>query len=231
MVFGFLKKVYAKVVTAVARPITKVVAKVLKKEPTYMTSERFLRDPVGKKLSTAAAVVSLPLAAIGLVKAAPFIIKKAIAKPVTALVVGGIAYKSPELIFKTGKGLVTGGMAVGEGYEKAKEKGEEYGIGTALKTGGLVGAGVIAGAMIPAIIGKVKDIPFKEIPFLPSEPEPEEQLIPEKAVGIEGEVPITPEVTTITTGKKPYKRRRAKITPSVRQYVRVNVISQAVGMR
>lgn len=84
------------------------------------------------------------------------------------------------------------------------------------------------------MIGRIlKYVKKPEAPEIPSLAPPEEQLITEKPVGIEGEIPITPEVTTITVGKKPYKRRRVKKEPSVRQYVRVNIISKpvATGMR
>ena len=63
--------------------------------------------------------------------------------------------------------------------------------------------------------------------------QPAQQLTKEKPVGVEGEAPILPETTTISSGKRRYKRRTAKKTPSVRQSVRVNVIAnpKSTGMK
>lgn len=83
----------------------------------------------------------------------------------------------------------------------------------------LVGGGLLAGAVVGGI-GVVKGA--KMLPDIL----PKDKLISEKPLGIEGETPLTPETATITTGRKPYKRRRAKKTPSVRQYVRVNIVNK-----
>ena len=122
-----------------------------------------------------------------------------------------------ERLFTAGK--VAGGII--EGKEKPQD------VGTALKTGGLVGGGLIigAGAILggQALIEKGKSLTPETLIA------PVKQLITEKPVGIDGQVPITPETATITTGKTPSKRRRAKKTPSVRQSVRVNIINKPVA--
>ncbi len=66
--------------------------------------------------------------------------------------------------------------------------------------------------------------------------ETEKALVPETKpaqesliTGEEGQTPLTPETTTVSTGKRRYKRRRAPKMPQVRQSVRVNVISRPVA--
>lgn len=228
MVFGFLKKAYAGLVTAVAKPIVKAIGAITGKEYIPITAKEFLSEPVGKALSSAAAVTSIGLGVATLPYTIPVVAKAALAKPVVALVgLGLVSTKGGrELIGYAAEGFVKGGEQLGLAYEKAAEKGEELTLGEGLKAAGLVGAGLVLGAGAPAIIEKTKEI-FAGFETL--EIPPEKQLVTEKPIGIEGEVPITPETTTITTGKKPYKRRRAKITPSVRQYVRVNVISRSTS--
>ncbi len=139
------------------------------------------------------------------------------------------AKKKVKEVPKVPERIIGFGEEVGKVIEKERTFGKED-IIKGLKTAGVVGA-VTAGAIVvvPKVIEKVKEWRAPAIITVP----PEKQLIPEKPVGVEGEVPMTPETTTITTGKKPYKRRRAKITPSVRQYIRVNVISRpvATGLR
>lgn len=121
------------------------------------------------------------------------------------------------------------------GWEAAQITDLESGIAY-VKEHPYMSAGAIAAAlgtmgysavMVGRILKYVKKPAAPEIPTLAP---PEEQLIiTEKPIGIEGEIPLTPEVTTITTGKKPYKRRRAKKVPSVRQSVRVNIFNRPVA--
>lgn len=152
------------------------------------------------------AAVAVPFAAAYIVKK-PEIIETLAEVPATAWEAGGIAAEP----------------TLKEGLEFVKE--HPYMTAAALAAA-LAGAGYGA-VMIGRILGKVKKDKPVEIIATP------DQLISEKPIGIEGETPITPETTTITTGKKPYKRRRAKKTPSVRQYVRVNIMNRPVntGMR
>lgn len=118
--------------------------------------------------------------------------------------------KIPELAF--GGGQIVGKAIEGEALPDIKQ---------ALITGGLVGAGVVAGVGVVAVGKKLLD-------KAPSIITPREQLITEKPLGV-AESPILPETQTITTGKKTYKRRTAKKMPSVRQSVRVQVLNRPVN--
>ena len=127
---------------------------------------------------------------------------------------------------------IKGGEIVGTTIETGKPPVD---VSTALKTGGLVAGGVVAGAGLVVAGKKIKekiaelpkDIKISEKPFVPEVV----QVIPEKAIGIEGEIPLTPETATISTGKKRRRRRIKKETPSVRQYVRVNIDNNLVSER
>ena len=114
-----------------------------------------------------------------------------------------------------------GGEIAGEVFETGKAP---VGITEALKTGGLVGAGAVIGAGL--VVGAEKVL--EKAPTLTTA---KEQFIPSKPIGIKGETAITPQTTTITTGKKPTRRRTAKKTPSVRQSVRVNISNKAIGLK
>ncbi|GAI10901.1 unnamed protein product [marine sediment metagenome] len=231
MVFKFLKKAYAAVVAPVANILTAGIEKITGGTYGRTSVQEILEDPVGKVLSTAAGVTTLALGAVTLPYTAPVVAKAAVTfvakAPVAALALGGLATvpAGRELIGQAAKGIFEGGKALGKAAEVAKEEGVPLTLKEGLKAAGLVGAGVVAAVAVPKIIEKIKGLPEK----IPSLIEPEEVMIKEKPIGIEGEVPITPEVTEITVGKKPYKRRRAKIIPSVRQLVRVSVISRATG--
>lgn len=188
-----------------------------------------------------AAVIAAPKVAAA--AAAKFIIpatlKGKIIGGTAALIGTGILVRSPKartFVAETAIGIPekvggilefgeeVGGVIEGESVF-TKEK-----IVTGLKVAGVVGAGVAAAAIIvPKVKTWWEERGEKAPPTLSTD---EEQLIPEKAVG-QLETPVLPATTTITTGKKPYKRRRATITPSVKQSVRVNVISspRATGMK
>jgi len=226
-IFDLIGKAYSGLVTGVAGVITAGIEKVTGETYGRMTAVEFREEPTGKVLTTAFTGTLTALGVATLPVTAPLVLKGVIAKPVVALVGAGLLVTKGgrTLITKGVEGVYLGGKALGEAYEVAEEKGEEITISEALKTAGLVGAGLVVGAGAPAIIEKGKeiftDITGKEL----KEVVPKEQLIPEKAVGDAG-IPVTPATTTITTGKKPYKRRRAKITPPVKQYVRVDIINQ-----
>lgn len=153
----------------------------------------------------------------------PYAISRIIKEPT-------VVEKLPEIpaaAFEAGK--VTD-LESGIEYVKAHPYMSAAAIATAL------GAAGYSAVMIGRILKYVKKPKIPEIPedvgappvFIPP---PDEQLITEKPLGIEGEIPLTPETTTITTGKRAYKRRRAKKTPSVRQSVRVDIVNKPIGMR
>ena len=176
----------------------------------------------------------------GIIKAVPKVTKAIIPKTIKGKILGitagflggGIlleSKKAREFVKETAVGVlgkpeeVIGfGIQVGKFIEDEKE--EQPGVLEGFKKAGIVGGlaalGIGAVVVAPKVIEKVKEW---------REGRPEEQLVKEKPIGIEGESVITPETTTITTGRKPYKRRKAKITPSVRQSVRVNIINKAIG--
>lgn len=128
------------------------------------------------------------------------------------------------------------GGEVGKVIEKERTFGKED-IVKGLKVAGILGAGVAVGAVvIPKVIEKVKEIretkQEKELqPVESVSVDPAKQLLQEKPIGIQGEVPITPETTTIPTGKKTYKPRRAPKQPSVKQSVRLNIINTSTGIK
>lgn len=100
---------------------------------------------------------------------------------------------------------VKGGEIIGETIETGKPP---LSPKEALLTGGLLAGGVVGAVAVT-----------KGLDSLPS-------IIPEKPVGQSNQIPLTPATATITTGKKKYKRRKAKKTPSVRQSVKINIINK-----
>ena len=137
---------------------------------------------------------------------------------------------------KIPKKIIGFGGDVGGVIEKEKTFGKED-IVKGLKVAGIIG-GVTAAAIVvaPKVTKKIKE--WKEEKALESTKtplpiEPEKQLITEKPVGIQGETPITPETTKISTGKTPYKRRRATKPQAVRQSVSINILnrSTSTGLR
>lgn len=242
-----LYKGFEKVFTGVTQPaaaiITKGIGKVTGKTFVPRTKEQMRADPVHRVLTKAAFIPAVALvAATGLIsKGAKALIPKSAVAKVSALGAGLIGYgilkESPKAQATVEKAIesfpdqpskaIGFGGEIGKVIEKEKVFGSEK-IMEGAKAAGVVGAVAAVGAIvIPKVFGKDKPAQAPSIPEI----DPEKQLVTEKPVGIQGEVPITPETTTITTGKTPSKRRRATKTPSVRQYVRVNVINQAVGMR
>ena len=145
-----------------------------------------------------------------LTKLAPTTIPKAIG----LATVGGVLLTSPKAR-KVAGGFIEDPTKIGRGAGEIIE-GKEVGFIEALKTGGLIGAGVVTGVGAVKLIEKVKGIGgIGEIPTLA-----------EKAVGItNGTSPILPQRQVVTPTRKAYKRRREIKTPSIRQSVRVNVIA------
>lgn len=197
--------------------------------------ERIIAEPL-KELKTLAisSAIVVPSILVGAVVApvvAPAVLKGAIGfvirKPVVAIVGAGLlsTVGGRKLVTTAGKTLYSGAQEVGEIYGKE----DKISIKEALVTGGLITAGLAGILAVPKIIEKVKGI---TTPILPLE-KPEKQLIPEKEVGIEGEAPILPVTEELAPKKRLYKPRRAIKMPSVRQYVKVNVISKprATGIR
>lgn len=144
-------------------------------------------------------------------------------KPVTAIVgagvlVSGAAPTIVKTLFKTGK--VTGEVITGEKPLTAETIAEVgKGVGAIL---GVAAVGTAAGLVGKKILEKKVSAVPGGVPILT-----------EKPVGVAGEVPLTPKTAPITKEKKPYKPRRAIKTPSVKQSVKINIISRpvATGMR
>jgi hypothetical protein len=233
-IFDFIGRAYSAVVTGAGGLITTGIESITGEKYGRMTAKEFREEPVGAALTKATTITTLALGVVTLPFTVPVVVKAAIAKPVVALIGAGLVSTAGgrELIGAAAEGLFIGGEQLGLLAEELKEEGKELTIGEGLKAAGLVGAGIAAAVGIPIVIEKVKE--FKEkIPEIPTFKEPAEIMIKEKAIGVEGEVPILPETTTITVGKKLYKRRRAKITQPVKQYVRVNIINRntSTGIR
>ena len=164
------------------------------------------------------------IGAVGKPVIAAVVKRPALAIVGTGILAAGAGPKIVKTLFTAGK--VTGEVITGEKALTA-ETIAEVGKGLGIVAG--VGAvGVVAGVIGKKILEK-KEEAAVEAQLIPEKPE----LIPEKAVGIEGEVPLTPETAPLTEKKRVYKPRRAKKVPSVRQYVRINIISKpsAIGMR
>lgn len=189
------------------------------------TTSRPLKKQITSTLITTALASATILTAgkIGLPKTVPGIIKTAVigttitGAVVTSPKVAGILEPTANVERAFGAGEIIGKVAEG------KDTGLT--MGGALKTGGLIGAGVIGAVAIVKGTEKLIDI-------LPSTPDTlKPGIIKEKPLGVEGETPILPETATITTGKKRYKRRQKKIIPSVKQSVRVNIVNSNTNKR
>ena len=140
---------------------------------------------------------------------------------------GLLATEGGQKFVKKIPGKVFGaGEFTGEVLEKIEEDEVLPTTGEILVGAGLLGAGLIGGALTIRELEKwweKKEGEKKEdkgIPTLNGEiPE-----IPEIPLG-KDESPILPETVTVSPTRKRYKRRRATITPSMRQSVRVNIIN------
>lgn len=174
------------------------------------------------------AIGAIPGAAVVAGRVAAVVGKKVLAavikKPVAAIVISGVAVSGAlptiaKTLFKAGK--VTGEVITGEKAltpETIAEVGK--GVGALLGIGAI---GTIAGVIGKKILTKKDKVPEEIVGALPVD----------KPIGLEGEAPITPETVSLVEKKRAYKPRRAKITPSVRQSVKINIISRpiATGMR
>lgn len=156
-------------------------------------------------------------------------VKTAVALIGTGIVVQSKKAREKAIIIAgkaTPESLLGAGARIGEFVdEPTGEKFKEALVGGGLIAGAValgIGAAVIAPKVIPKVAETIKG--WRS---------PEEELIKEKPVGISGEGAILPQTTTITTGKKPYKRRRAIKKPSVKQSIKVNIINKprATGIR
>lgn len=246
-------KVFSTAVTTPANIITAGLEKVTGKKYGRTTAKEFSESSFGKKLTKAAAVPAAGLViaagaggrAASLAKSlVPATIKGKVITGTSALIGYGVLKSSPKAQKTVEKAIVSLpdkpskiiglGKGIGQVIEK-KKKFTAKDVGKALAVAGIVG-GAAAGAAV--ILPKIKEKFTKEKAVVPevspgvfeATPEQAQQLVKEKPIGIEG-TPQTPQTTKITTGRKPYKRRRAKKTPSVRQSVRVNVINRSTGIR
>lgn len=242
-----LKKLYAKVVTGIAKPISKVVGKALGKEVKPMTSKEFLQTKVGKSLAGAADITAISLAGAGIgaavkgaggVKAVSQLVgKKAVetagrvvvytakepwkatkaALAITAL--GGIisAGALPLILKTTYKTGKTAGQVITGEKELSAETIKDVGKGVGIA----LGLGAVGTAV--GYVGK-KVLEGKE--QLPQEAGGLEPIgaAPLKQGGLSAMSPITPETQEIIEGKPKqrrktrYKARREEINQ------RVNVI-------
>lgn len=208
----------------------KAVPSLLREKAEEVTLIAGVKGRIPLAVKAAAAISLIPGALASII---PATLKGKVIAGTATILGTGILAKSPaarefvvakiEKIPEVPKEIYQFGEKVGGVVEGESVFGKED-IIKGVKTAGIVGGIAAAGAVvIPYVKKKIEKRKAATTPVLPVEPE--KQIIPEKQKGIKGEVPITPEVTTITTGKKPYKRRRAKIIPSVRQSVKINVIA------
>ena len=234
----FLGKAYAYTTTGIANLITSGLEKLTGKKFGRTSAEQMIKDPFGNLLAKAGGITTATLGIATLPTTAPIIGKGALSfaikQPLIALVGAGLVTTKPgrELIVSAGKGLFKGGKELGVISGKLKKEGKELTISQGLKTAGLLGMGLAGGVLLPKVIPKV--IPkiknkVKKIEGLIYQPK--EQLTKSKPVGIEGESPILPERTKVTTGKRSYKKRRAKKQPSVKQSVKINIINRPTGLK
>lgn len=153
---------------------------------------------------------------------------KTITTILTATTLGTVLVKSPK-VRKAGKKIVTGAPTLAVTGGKIIAETIETGKPPVSPKKALITGGVLAGVVVGGLVVKkgVEKVRAKTLEIPPTLSTSEEQLIPEKSIGIEGEIPVTPETTTITTGEKPYKEPTAKKRPSIRQSVRVNIDSRS----
>ena len=162
------------------------------------------------------------------------ILKAAAKKPALAIVgagvlVSGAAPTIVKTLFKAGK--VSGEVITGERALTSETVADvAKGLGVAV---GLGAAGVAVGAVAKKIMTKKEEAALVGAPTMGLEAAAPQQLITEKPIGVKGEAPITPLTTDITKEKRPYRARRATKAPSVKQSVKINIISRpiATGMR
>jgi hypothetical protein len=199
-------------------------------------------------LTVATPFVKLPVATVA--KASPVVSTvaktvaiKAISNPVKTLAVGAGALvagsalvtseKAREGVLQLPSSLVNVGSNIGQVIENPSSET----IGQLVKENPLiVGGATVAGALIAGkgIAGAVATFgqtqATKEQTQAIREATGGSGTLPytqggETAVGT-SEMPPTSPTTTISTGKKRYKRAKVQLSPSVRQSVRVNIVNQ-----
>lgn len=234
--YGTFEKVFATAVTVPANIITAGIEKVTGKTFARTTPQEFTQSSFGSKVTKAAAVpaAGLIIAAGAGGRAATFAkslipttIKGKLFAATAGLVGYGILKESPTAQSFTEKAIeglpdkpgviVEFGAEVGKVIEGVKEftpKDVAKGVAAAGVVGGVFGA---AALLIPKI-GKNKAP--SETGGLIETPLGQEQY----AV-----LPETVDISKTPPKKRPYKPRTAKKTPSVRQYVKVNIINKPVN--
>jgi len=148
--------------------------------------------------------------------AAPIVLGAVIKEPSKTL---GAVASAPSELAEFGGDVAT--FAASPSIETAKEIIKESPI---ISAGlGILGVAAV-GAAAANVVGGV--LTREEMKKQTAAFEKQAELMGSSSVGVSGETAILPERTTITTGKKQYKRHTAKKTPSVRQSVRVNIINK-----
>lgn len=252
--FSGLQKVYAVGVTSAANILTKGIGAVTGKTYGTTTSKEFLSTKTGQVLSGAAVITAgtlggvlagqavtaaggvkvvaakaITAAAPGVAKFAGTVLKSPFKAVAVAGVVAGGGLKLVPKLFQTTKTAAEKAVPVLLGEEKLTS---ETAVSTAKIVGLALGLGVVgagAGMVLEKVLEKKEE---QELILTPATMPPvlESALLPEKSVGT-AETPILPETTTITTGKKPYKRRRATKIQAVRQSVKININNRATGTK
>lgn len=218
-----------------------LLAKPFRRKKTETVKQQLVKE--GKLIAGGAAIGAAALtvaafpaaAATFALKAAKAVIPKTIKGKVATVTVGLLAAYSPKVaktLYQAPKTYVQAVKTTAEVIEGEKPLDVETVKEITKTTGIIAGVGAVglgAGYVAEKIWKRKKKKPEAPLVAPAAITAPTEQLIPEKPVGITGETPITPETTTITTGKKRYKRRRAPKPQVVKQSVRVNVISRSTS--
>lgn len=187
--------------------------------------------------------VAYPAAALSAAKAAiPTTIKGKVAAAIAAPIVVGVIAKSGkarEALLEAPSSLTQLGAGVGELIEepslkKAWELVKEHPIAAGAAAAGaaiVVGGGIGLAANTVATMLNTKETKENTLGGVPQTaageiPTGVGAAIPEKEIQTAEGYPATAQTTTVTTGKKRYRRARLQEKPSVRQNVRVGVIVQ-----
>ena len=225
-IFSALQKAVAKPIVATGNLITKGIEKVTGKTYGRTTEKEFLSSKVGK-VTTAGIVATAGALAVA---SAPAIVGSASVRATAGKVATSVITNPAGAVKSVVVGTAVAGVIAGGGlallpkiYEGTKAGAEVLtgekelsaenisGVAKVVGIGlGVAGLGAVAGYVAGKFFGK--DTETLELPK-------------EKAIATDEAKPITPETTTIQTGKRKRRKAKAVISPSVRQSVRVNVIS------